>query len=47
MEPSLLLLDWLGIRVDVEAMYSNLGIEFRYVLIIPSEDIFIFSYEMY
>ena len=46
-KPSLLLLNWLGVRVDVETMHSNLGIEFRNVLITPSEDIFILLYEMY
>ena len=47
MEPSLLLFDWLGVQVDVEAMHSNLGIEPGHVLIILSEDIFILSYETY
>jgi len=47
MESSLLLFDWLGVRINVEVMHSNLGIEPRHILRIPSEDIFILSFEMY
>jgi len=39
MEPSLLLFDWLGVRVNVEMMHNNLGIEPGHVFIIPGEDI--------
>jgi len=46
MKPSLLLLDWFGVQVEVEVMHGKLG-EPRHVLIIPSEDIFILSCEMY
>jgi len=46
-EPSLLLFNLFDVRVDVETMQSNLGIEPRHVLIIESEDIYILSYELY
>jgi len=46
MEPSLMLFDWLGVRIDVEMMHNNLGIEPGHVLIISSEDIFILTYKM-
>jgi len=40
------LFDWFGVKIDVKTMH-NLGIEPRHVLVIPSEDIYILSYEMY
>jgi len=47
MELSLLLFAWFGVRIDVETMHSNLEIEPGHVLIIPSEDIYLLSYELY
>jgi len=46
-EPSLLLFDWFGVWVDVKTMHNDLGIEPGNVLIIPSKDIYIVSYELY
>ena len=43
----MLLLDWFGIRVDVEMMPSNLGIELEHVLVISSKVIYILWYELY
>jgi len=46
-ELSLLLFDWFGVRVDVEMMHNNLGVEPRHIFIISSEDIYILSYKLY
>jgi len=46
-KPSLLLLDGLCIRTDVGAMYSHWRIKPGHILVVPSEDIYILSHEMY
>jgi len=46
-ELSLLLFDWLIIRLDVEAMHSHLKVEARHVFIAPSKDIYILFYQGY
>jgi len=44
---SLLLLNWLGIRCDVETIHGHLRIKIRYVFIALGKDIYILSYERY
>jgi len=46
-EPSLLLFDWLSIRLDVEVMHRYLRVEARHVFITPSKDIYILLYQGY
>jgi len=44
---SSLLLDGLYIRINVEAMHSQLRIKPKYILIVSSKNIYIFSHETY
>ena len=44
-QSSLLLLDWLGIRLDIRTMHGYLRIKFGHVFIVPCKDIDILSYE--
>jgi len=46
-EPSLMLLDELRIRIDVEVMHSHLRVEPRHILVVPSENIYILSHKRY
>jgi len=41
------LLDWLGIRPDVQTMHGYLWIKSGHILVVPCEDIDILSYEYY
>ena len=42
-----LLLNWLGIWLDVQTMHGYLWIKSGYILVVPCEDINILSYEYY
>jgi len=46
-EPSLLLLDGLRIRIDVEAMHNHLRVEPRHILVVPRENIHLLSHKRY
>jgi len=44
---SLLLLDWLGVKLDIQTMHGYLRIKSGHIFIIPWKDIDILSYEYY
>jgi len=46
-KPSLLLLDGLRVRIDVEVMHSHLRVKPRHILIVSGENIYILSHERY
>ena len=44
---SLLLLDWLDVRLNVQTMHGYLRIESGHIFVIPCKDVDILSYECY
>lgn len=46
-KPSLLLLYWLCLRVDIKPVHVNLRVQAREVLVVPNEDTYILVYKLY
>ena len=46
-KPALLLLDWLGVRSDVQTMHGYLWIKSGHIFVAPCEDIDILPHEYY
>jgi len=46
-KPTLLLLDWLGVGLDVQTVHGDLWIESRHVFVALCEDVYILLYEYY
>ena len=44
---TLLLLDWLGVGLDVQTVHGDLWIESGHVFVAPCEDVYILFYEYY
>ena len=46
-EPSLLLLDRPRVWIDVKAMHNHLGVKLGYIFVVPGENIYIVSHDIY